>query len=210
VTAENVMKWETLEPQRGVYNWAPAEEFMAFAEANNQKVRGHVLVWNNQLPAWLTQGLADGSIDTAELRQILREHVTTVVQHLRGRIWQWDVVDEAATDSWDSTGAAIGNKGFWAQHLGSGYVADAFRWARAADPNALLFHNDYNIDAFGDRGPLDRTEFVYPMVRSLRGQRDPSTGWVARPISRRATTTSRRSRSRRCSTASRGSGSRRP
>ena len=175
VTAENVMKWETLEPQRGVYNWAPAEEFMAFAGANNQKVRGHVL-GNNQLPARLTQGVADGSIDTAELRQILREHVTTVVQHLRGRIWQWDVVDEAATDSWDSTGAAIGYKGFWARHLGSGYVADAFRWARAADPNALLFHNDYNIDAFGDRGPLDRTEFVYPMVRSLRGQRVPIDG----------------------------------
>ncbi len=176
VTAENVMKWETLEPQRGVYNWGPAEELMAFARANNQKVRGHVLVWNNQLPTWLTQGVADGSIDTAELRQILREHVTTVVQHFRGRIWQWDVVNEAATDSWDSTGGKIGYKGFWAQHLGPGYIADAFRWARAADPKALLFYNDYNIDAFGDRGPLDKTEFVYQMVKNLRAQRVPIDG----------------------------------
>ena len=176
VTAENVMKWETLEPVRGQYDWGPAEEFMAFAEANDQKVRGHVLVWNNQLPSWLTEGVADGSIDTAELREILHRHITTVVQHFRGRIWQWDVVNEAVTDSWDSTGGAIGYKGFWYQHLGAGYVADAFRWARAADPKALLFYNDYNIDAFGDRGPLDKTAFVHRMVKDLRARHVPIDG----------------------------------
>jgi endo-1,4-beta-xylanase len=176
VTAENVMKWETLEPVRGQYDWAPAEEFMAFAEANRQKVRGHVLVWNNQLPTWLTEGVADGSIDTAELREILQRHITTVVQHFRGRIWQWDVVNEAVTDPWDSTGGAIGYKGFWYQHLGAGYVADAFRWARAADPKALLFYNDYNIDAFGDRGPLDKTAFVHRMVKDLRARHVPIDG----------------------------------
>jgi endo-1,4-beta-xylanase len=170
------MKWETLEPTRGQYDWGPAEEFMAFAKANRQKVRGHVLVWNNQLPTWLTQGVTDGSIDKVELREILREHVTTVVQHFKGRIWQWDVVNEAVTDSWDSTGGAIGYKGFWAENLGAGYVADAFRWARAADPHALLFYNDYNIDAFGDRGPLDKTEFVYRMVKDMRAQRVPIDG----------------------------------
>jgi len=176
VTAENVMKWETLEPVRGQYNWGPAEEFMAFAAANHQRVRGHVLVWQNQLPTWLTQGVANGSIDDTELRSILENHVKTVVAHFKGRIWQWDVVNEAVTDSWDSQNGAIGYKGFWAQHLGEGYVADAFRWARAADPKALLFYNDYNIDAFGDRGPLDKTEFVYQMVRSLRSQGVPIDG----------------------------------
>ena len=176
VTAENVMKWETLEPVRGQYNWAPAEEFMAFAEANRQRVRGHVLVWNNQLPGWLTEGVANGSIGKAELRSILERHIKTVVSHFKGRIWQWDVVNEAVTDSWDSQNGAIGYKGFWYQQLGATYLADAFRWARSADPKALLFYNDYNIDALGDRGPLDKTEFVYRMVKDLRAKRVPIDG----------------------------------
>lgn len=175
-TAENVMKWETLEPVRGQYNWRPAEEFMRFAAENNQQVRGHVLVWHNQLPGWLTKGVADGSISNTELRTILQNHITTVVNHFKGRIWQWDVVNEAASDPWDSQGGKIGYKGFWYQHLGEDYVADSFRWARAADPKALLFYNDYNIEAFGDRGPLDKTEFVYQMVKSLRAQGVPIDG----------------------------------
>ncbi len=176
VTAENAMKWETLEPTRGHYDWSAAERFMAFAKANHQQVRGHVLVWNNQLPTWLTDGVADGSISDTELRDILRRHVQTVVSHFRGRIWQWDVVNEAATDPWDSPDGAITYKGFWAQHLGPGYVADAFRWARRADPHALLFYNDYNIDAFGDGGPSDKTQFVYDMVRGLRHRGVPIDG----------------------------------
>ena len=176
VTSENAMKWETLEPVRGQYNWTPAEQFMAFAAENGQSVRGHVLVWHNQLPGWLTQGVADGSISDTELRTILQNHITTVVNHFKGRIWQWDVVNEAATDPWDSQAGKIGYKGFWYEHLGEQYVADAFRWARAADKSALLFYNDYNIEAFGDRGPLDKTEFVYQMVKALRAQGVPVDG----------------------------------
>ncbi len=176
VTAENVMKWETLEPVRGEYDWAAAEEFMAFAATNEQRVRGHVLVWNNQLPAWLTEGVADGSISDTELRGILRNHVKTVVSHFKGRIWQWDVVNEAATDPWDSPDGEITYKGFWAEHLGPDYVADSFRWARQADPKALLFYNDYNIDAFGDGGALDKTQFVYDMVKGLKRKGVPIDG----------------------------------
>lgn len=168
VTAENVMKWDTLEPERGVYKWELADEFMAFAKANHQKVRGHVLVWQNQLPKWLTDGVTDGSISSADLSQLLHDYITTVVKHFEGQVWQWDVVNEAVTDSWDSPAGQITYKGFWYQHLGEGYIADAFRWARSADREALLTYNDYNIDAFGDGGPLDKTEFVFQMVKSLR------------------------------------------
>ncbi|MEV0719713.1 endo-1,4-beta-xylanase [Asanoa sp. NPDC050611] len=167
VTAENVMKWETLEPTRGTYNFGPADELIAFAKRNNQKVRGHVLVWQNQLPSWLTTGVDNGTISTDELRDILRNHITTVVKHFKGRIWQWDVVNEAVSDPWDSP-PTLHYKGFWAQHLGDGYVADAFRWARAADPKALLFYNDYNIEAFGSGDPAnDKTQFVYDMAKGL-------------------------------------------
>ncbi|MFC0032674.1 endo-1,4-beta-xylanase [Micromonospora chaiyaphumensis] len=176
VTAENVMKWESLEPTRGTYNWEPADRLLAFAKQNNQRVRGHVLVWHNQLPGWLTSGVADGSISDTELRDILREHITAVVTHFKGRIWQWDVVNEAVSDPWD-TPSTLHYKGFWAEHLGPGYIADAFRWARAADPHALLFYNDYNIEAFGSRDPAnDKTQFVYDMARSLLAQRVPIDG----------------------------------
>ncbi|MGS2648846.1 endo-1,4-beta-xylanase [Streptosporangium sp. LJ11] len=175
VTAENAMKWESLEPTRGTYNWGPADELIDFARENKQQVRGHVLVWQNQLPAWLTQGVEDGTISKTQLRDILRNHITTVVKRFKGKISQWDVVNEAASDPWD-TPSSIHLKGFWAQHLGPGYIADAFRWARAADPNALLFYNDYNIEAFGDRGSSDKTWYVYNMVRQLRASGVPIDG----------------------------------
>jgi endo-1,4-beta-xylanase len=175
VTAENVMKWEVLEPTQGTYNWGPADELVAFAAKNHQRVRGHVLVWHNQLPAWLTDGVANGTISDTQLRDLLHKHITDVVKHFKGKIWQWDVVNEAASDPWDSP-PAIHLKGFWAQHLGAGYIADAFRWARAVDPGALLFYNDYNLEAFGDKGAGDKTFFVYNMLKQLRAQGVPVDG----------------------------------
>jgi len=175
VTAENVMKWESLEPTRGTYNWGPADQLIDFAKQNHQLVRGHVLVWHNQLPGWLTTGVDTGTISNDELRGLLRKHITDVVSHFKGKIWQWDVVNEAASDPWDSP-PAIHLKGFWAQHLGDGYIADAFRWARAADSKALLFYNDYNIEAFGSGDSSDKTQFVYNMVKQLRDNRVPIDG----------------------------------
>jgi endo-1,4-beta-xylanase len=182
VTAENVMKWESLEPTRGTYDWAAADAFVAAAARNRQLVRGHVLSWHSQVPGWLSAGIEDGSIDGPQLRELLRKHITAVVTHFRGKIWQWDVVNEAASDPWDSPSAIHlgGNAGSfkqrWADLLGPDYVADAFRWARAADPKALLFYNDYNIEAFGDGGPGDKTQFVYDMVKRLRRAGVPIDG----------------------------------
>ena len=133
--------------------------------SNQQIVRGHVLVWHNQLPAWLTAGVADGTISKTSCASCCSKHITDVVTHFKGKIWQWDVVNEAVSDPWD-TPSTLHYKGFWAQHLGPGYIADAFRWARAADPKALLFYNDYNIEAFGSGDPADdKTQFVYDMAK---------------------------------------------
>ncbi|MEU5906755.1 endo-1,4-beta-xylanase [Micromonospora sp. NPDC047527] len=176
VTAENAMKWESLEPTRGTYDWAAADQLIEFAKRNKQSVRGHVLVWHNQLPAWLTSGVADGSISKQQLRDLLRKHITTVVSRYKGKIWQWDVVNEAVSDPWD-TPSTLHYKGFWAQNLGPDYIADAFRWARAADPKALLFYNDYNIEAFGSGNPADdKTQFVYDMAKGLRAKGVPIDG----------------------------------
>ena len=175
VTPENVMKWESLEPTRGTYDWSKADELVDFARQNGQLVRGHVLVWHSQLPKWLTDGVADGSIDKTELRALLKKHITDTVKHFKGKIWQWDVVNEAASDPWN-TPSEIHYKEFWANNLGPSYIADSFRWARAADPNALLFYNDYNIEAFGDGGPTDKTQFVYDFVKDLRAKGVPIDG----------------------------------
>src|ERR1044071_9860770 len=126
VTAENVMKWALLEPTRGTYDWRAADELIEFARKNNQRVRGHVLVWQNQLPKWLTDGVDGGTISKDELRALLQKHVTDVVTHFKGKIWQWDVVNEALSDPWD-TPNEIHYKGFWNEHYGPGYIADAFR-----------------------------------------------------------------------------------
>src|SRR5262245_11994191 len=141
VTPENVMKWQLIEPTRGQLDFAKADQLVAFAQANKMKVRGHTLLWHNQLPTWLTSGVADGSIDATQLRDILKQHIMDEVGHFKGKIWQWDVANEVIDDS-----NQLRNTIFL-QKLGPGYIADAFRWAHQADPNAALYINDYNIEA---------------------------------------------------------------
>ncbi len=167
VTAENVMKWESLEPARGQYNWGPADELVDFARQNGQRVHGHTLIWHNQLPGWLTQGLADGSITSGEFRDIVREHVTTVVSHFKGRIWHWDVVNEAFTDG-DNP---VLRDTIFRQHMGDAYIADVLRWAHAADPKAELWLNDYAIDNVNPKSTA-----YYEFARQLLRQRVPLTG----------------------------------
>jgi endo-1,4-beta-xylanase len=165
VTAENVMKWETIEPQRGVLNFGPADELIAFAKANKQKVRGHTLLWHNQLPGWLTSGVADGSIGPDELRSILRRHITEVVRHFRGKLYQWDVVNEVIDDN-----AQLRNT-IWLQQLGPGYIADAFRWAHDADPAVKLYLNDYNVE-----GISAKSDAYYALAQQLLADRVPVDG----------------------------------
>jgi len=180
VTPENVMKWEVIEPTRGTYDWSKADAFVKFAEKNHQLIRGHVLVWHNQLPKWLTDGVTAGTITKADVRALMKKHITDVAQHFKGKIWQWDVVNEAVSDPWETNNVIKlrddASKGFWYNNYGPDYIADAFRFARAADPNALLFYNDYNIDAFGSTGADDKAQFVYTLVKDLLNKGVPIDG----------------------------------
>jgi endo-1,4-beta-xylanase len=163
VTPENVMKWDAVEPTQGAYNWGPADQLVAFAQSHRQLVRGHNLVWHNQLPAWLTEQAASMTPD--QVRDILRKHITDEVTHFKGKIWQWDVVNEAFND--DGTL----RDDIWLQKLGPSYIADAFRWAHAADPKAQLFYNDYNIEFTGPK-----SNAVYAFVQDLQKQGVPIDG----------------------------------
>src|SRR5574342_917175 len=90
VTAENVMKWQLVEPTRGQLDFTLADQLVANAARHGQRVRGHTLIWHNQLPTWLTAGVASGEITPTDLRAILRQHIFDEVGHFRGKIWHWD------------------------------------------------------------------------------------------------------------------------
>jgi endo-1,4-beta-xylanase len=119
------------------------------------KVRGHVLVWNQSNPAWLTHG----TFSSAQLSTILTQHIATVVGRYRGRIAQWDVVNEA----FDDTGKL--RQDVWGHALGVKYIAAAFTAAHRADPKAKLFYNDYNIEF-----PGPKADAVFAEVQKLRAQ----------------------------------------
>ena len=122
---------------------------------------GHTLVWQNQLPDWLTTG----TFTPAQLRELLHKHITDEVSHFKGHIWQWDVVNEAFND--DGTMRDT----LWLRAMGPGYIADAFRWAHQADPRALLFYNDYNIEGMGAK-----SDAVFALVKQLRAEGVPING----------------------------------
>jgi endo-1,4-beta-xylanase len=171
VTPGNEMKWQVVEPTQGVFDWSGGDRLVQFAQTHHQLVRGHVLLWHNQLPTWLTTGVANGTISNAQLLDLLHQHITTEVTHFRGEIWQWDVANEFFTDSNPSM---INPNDFWISHLGTGVIADAFRWAHAADPHALLFYNDYNIA--GEDGSNAKSDAAFTFVKQLIADGVPING----------------------------------
>ena len=164
LSAENQMKWDYLRPDRETFDFEDADEIMDFAQQHGQVVRGHTLLWHAQNPTWLEEG--DFSAD--ELRDLLKEHIDTVVGRYRGRIQQWDVVNEIFTDE----GELRLNDNIWLRELGPGILADAFRWTRAADPDALLFFNDYNVDSVSAK-----SDAYYALITELLAEGVPIDGF---------------------------------
>jgi endo-1,4-beta-xylanase len=159
VTPENELKWETVEPQRGQFDFDAADRIVDFAQQNGMAVRGHTLVWHLQNPGWLND------LSPAELKQALADHIRTVMQHYAGRIGEWDVVNEAVADNGKP------RQSLWLRRLGIGYIALAFRLAHAADPQAKLFYNDY-----GAEGKGLKSDAVYALVATLKRAKVPIDG----------------------------------
>ena len=166
VTPENHMKWDFIHPEPDVYNFGPADAIVEFAEEHDQVVRGHTLLWHSQLPAWVTQG----DYTDAELRAVLKDHIQTVVGHYAGRIQQWDVANEIFTDG---PNPQLRPENIFIQRLGPGIIADAFRWAHEADPQAKLFLNDYAVEGLGAKSTA-----YYELAKQLLAQGVPLHGFA--------------------------------
>ena len=147
-TPENDLKWQLVHPQPNQYNWEPADSYVAFCEKNQMVAIGHTLVWHGQTPRWVFQDDAGGTITRDALLARMKDHITTVVGHYKGRIKGWDVVNEALEDN-----GQMRRNSPWVRIIGEGsedkkydFIENAFRWAHEADPEAELYYNDYNLD----------------------------------------------------------------
>ncbi|MGR3938254.1 non-reducing end alpha-L-arabinofuranosidase family hydrolase [Streptomyces sp. BRA346] len=160
VTPENEMKWDTIERSRGSFNFAPADQIANHATSRGQRLRGHTLVWHSQLPSWVS------SIgDATTLRSVMKNHITTTMAHYKGKIYAWDVVNEAFADG----GGGQHRPSVFQNLLGDGFIEEAFRAARSADPAAKLCYNDYNIEDWS----AAKTQGVYRMVRDFKARGVP-------------------------------------
>ena len=171
LVAENEMKFDAMEPQKGVFNFSNADKLVAFAQKYRKQVRGHNLCWHSQLPSWinagLTNGNANGTFTRATLMAILKNHITTVVSRYKGRIQQWDVVNEPFDDS---TGAL--RSSIWKQVIGTDYIDSAFVWAHRADPDAKLYLNEYSGELYGST----KSNAMYNYVNGMKTRGVPITG----------------------------------
>ena len=165
--------------QQCAYNFQPGDELVLFAQGNGMRVRGHNLVWDAYNPTWLNNLAATGT--PAQMSAVLQEHISTVVSRYQGQVFAWDVVNEAVSDSAQpATGTLMKNSIWYNQPgiglSGTGYVEQAFRWARAADANALLFYNDYGIEDDACASGSGKFQGVYNMVQDFVSRGVPING----------------------------------
>ncbi|NIY93733.1 endo-1,4-beta-xylanase [Vibrio diazotrophicus] len=152
LTPENEMKWVNIHPQRDRFDFSKGDELVNFAQQHSMQVKGHTLVWHNQNPDWLTQK----QWTVPELEKVLEEHIKTVVGHYKGKVKYWDVVNE----SFNENGSY--RETLWYQVLGERYLELAFKFAHEADPDAMLFYNDYNNEGMGAK-----SNAIYRKVKSM-------------------------------------------
>jgi endo-1,4-beta-xylanase len=161
IVTENEMKFDQIEPQRGQFNWTKADLFIDYVQKNQMQARGHNLVWHQQ-SGW-AENLAVGRV---EMLAILKNHTDKVLGRYRGKIMEWDVVNEAIDD-------ASGNlrETFWKKAIGEDYIDSAFHYAHLADPEALLFYNDYSAEGMGSK-----SDKVYALVKGMKERGVPIHG----------------------------------
>jgi endo-1,4-beta-xylanase len=166
LTAGNAMKMGPIHPEENRYYWDDADRIVNFAQSNGLKMRGHTLCWHQQTPPWIFKD-ASGKIVTKEvLLQRLKDHIMTVVTRYKGKVYAWDVVNEAI----DNGNTKIFAETSWFKIFGEEFIAKAFQWAHEADPDAQLFYNDYYTETPGKR------DKIFNMLKKLKDNGIPVHG----------------------------------
>ncbi|MGD0463876.1 MAG: endo-1,4-beta-xylanase [Tepidisphaeraceae bacterium] len=163
ITPENALKWEVVHPEPAIYDFALADAYVAFGEANHMWIVGHNLVWHSQTPKWVFQDDKGQPLGRDALLARLHDHISTVVGRYKGRINSWDVVNEALND--DGTL----RQDSWMKIIGEDYIAKAFEFAHEADPDAELTYNDYSVENEPKR------KGAVALIRKLKDQGVPVT-----------------------------------
>lgn len=167
ITAENEMKFALVHPTKNSYKFDAADSLVDFAKENGKKVRGHTLVWHNQTPDWVFEDDNGHPVSRKQLLERMKDHIDTVVGRYKGRIYCWDVVNEAIEDKQED----FLRKTKWHEIIGEDYLAKAFEYAHEADPDALLFYNDYN-----ETNPQKRDKII-KLIKNLLDRGVPVHGF---------------------------------
>lgn len=168
VEPEDAMKWWTIRQAAGAFDFRKGDEVVRFAQAHSMKVRGHCLVWDHNNPDWLAQS----QFSPAQLSRVLQEHIATVMKHYADQVFAWDVVNEAFDEKGLLKDSPWFNKpGIGFDGNGTAYIEQAFRWAREADPHALLFYNDNGGEGLGIK-----SDAIYAMVKDFKRRGVPIDG----------------------------------
>lgn len=173
VVPENELKWRALRPSQDRFDFTESDALFAFAKGHHLQVRGHTLVWHNSVPDWLKDGTGNGTgIESSQLdvRQLLIDHIHTVVGRYRGRVHSWDVVNEAILPA-DGQQDDL-RKSFWYDGIGPDYIEIAFRAAREADPHVRLSYNDYGVE-YDNPEDSARRASILALLRRLQQRQVP-------------------------------------
>ena len=178
LVAENEMKMETLQPTRGQFSYGSADNLVSFAKNNKMTVRGHCLVWHQQQPTWLSSDgkKNDKNWSRAEALQIMKDHITNVLRHFKGKVVEWDVVNECLDDDQSiirtNPEAYTLRQNVWQRAIGDDYIDSAFVYAHQADPSIKLYLNDYDVEFQGKA----KSVAFYNLAMKLKNKGIPLDG----------------------------------
>jgi endo-1,4-beta-xylanase len=169
VSVENAQKWKTIHPEEKRFDFTESDYIVDWAIKNNKRVHGHTLLWHSYNPKWLSE--FDGN--AAAWDSLMKTHIQTVVRHFKGRVLAWDVVNEAFTDEGELRNVESEKKesSIWREKVGPDYIEKAFRYAHEADPEALLFYND-----FGQENKPKKQLAILTMVADFKRRDIPIHG----------------------------------
>jgi endo-1,4-beta-xylanase len=165
---EDAMKWTALRPDENTFNFDAADRLVDFAQAHAMKVRGHNLLWATHNPKWLVEG----HYSPEQLNNLMKQHIHQVVSRYRGKVFAWDVVNEAFDQHGQLRDSIWYNQpGIGLAAKGTAYIEQAFRWAHEADPQALLFYNEAEGEAINPK-----SDAIYAMAKDFKKRGVPLDG----------------------------------